>query len=109
MRHRIVKFLLSSLVLLGLVSCQPATQEPTQRPGSPTQPPPAATVAPSQQPEAPKDLVIVIPEDPPSFNAVIADSGYDALAMHLALLGLTEIDPSGKVYPVLAASLLAAV
>ncbi len=48
---------------------------------------------------------MVIPEDPPSFNAVISDSGYDALAMHLSLLGLTEVDPSGKVYPVLAASL----
>ena len=52
-----------------------------------------------------KIVTIVIPEDPPSFNAVISDSGYDALVMHLALLGMTDIDPQGKVYPVLAAEL----
>lgn len=50
-------------------------------------------------------ITIVIPEDPPSFNAVVADSGYDALVMHMALLGLTGVDPEGKVYPVLAAEL----
>ncbi len=98
-------FLMSALVLLGLVSCQPSTNQPTAASPAAIQPPTTAAPAPSPQPVAPKDLVIVIPEDPPSFNAVISDSGYDALAMHLALLGLTEIDPSGTVYPVLAASL----
>ena len=48
---------------------------------------------------------MVIPEDPPSFNAVISDTGYDALVMHMALLGMTAIDPNGNVYPVLAAEL----
>lgn len=50
-------------------------------------------------------ITIVIPEDPPNFNPVIADSGYDALVMHMVLLGMTAIDPEGKVYPVLAAEL----
>ena len=104
-RQRTFMFLMSALVLLGLVSCQPSRNQPQGTTPAATQPPPTVAPAASPQPEAPKDLVIVIPEDPPSFNAVISDSGYDALAMHLALLGLTEIDPSGKVYPVLAASL----
>ncbi len=103
--HRIFTFLMSALVLLGLVSCQPSANQPQATAPAVTQPPPTAEPAASPQPTAPKDLVIVIPEDPPSFNAVISDSGYDALAMHLTLLGLTEIDPSGNVYPVLAASL----
>jgi peptide/nickel transport system substrate-binding protein len=50
-------------------------------------------------------ITIAIPEDPPSFNAVISDSGFDALVMHMALLGMTALDPDGNVYPVLAAEL----
>ncbi len=104
-RHRIFTCLMSALVLLGLVSCQPSTNQPQGPTPASTLPPPTEAPPASPQPAASKDLVIVIPEDPPSFNAVISDSGYDALVMHLALLGLTEIDPSGNVYPVLAASL----
>lgn len=52
-----------------------------------------------------RSITIVIPEDPPSFNAAIADSGYDALVMHMTLLGLAGIGPDGKVYPELAAEL----
>ena len=100
--RRIFSLVMSSLLLLGLVSCQPAPNPPTAvSPGesqpAPTQPPTATA--------GPTSLVIVIPEDPPSFNAVISDSGYDALVMHLSLLGMTEMDPTGKVYPVLAAEL----
>ena len=95
--------ILSLLMLLTLLACQPAvSQPPVSAPAATEAAPP---VTPSPQPVAPKNLVIVIPEDPPSFNAVISDSGYDALAMHLALLGMTEVEPSGQVYPVLAAKL----
>ncbi len=59
-----------------------------------------ATTAPAQ-----KDITIVIPEDPPSFNPIIIDSGYDALVMELVMLGLSDIDPDGKVFPELAAEL----
>jgi peptide/nickel transport system substrate-binding protein len=52
-----------------------------------------------------KSITIVIPEDPPSFNPIIVDSGYDALVMELVLLGLSDIDPNGKVFPELAAEL----
>ncbi len=101
--HRIFSFLMSSLVLLSLLACVPSTTQPATTAPEPTQAPPTAAPPPTAEP--PKNLVIVIPEDPPSFNAVISDSGYDALAMHLSLLGMAEVDPSGKVYPVLAAEL----
>ncbi len=101
--HRKISFLLSLVMLLSLLACQPSANQPVSTLPGQTEPPPVApTAAPT---EAPKDLVIVIPEDPPSFNAVVADSGYDALVMHLSLLGLTEVDPSGNVYPVLAETL----
>jgi hypothetical protein len=31
-------------------------------------------------------ITIIIPEEPPNFNAVVSDTGYDALVMHIALL-----------------------
>jgi len=52
-----------------------------------------------------KSITIAIPEDPPSFNAVIAYTGYDAMVMKLVLLGMTGIDPEGNVYRELAAEL----
>ena len=52
-----------------------------------------------------KNITIVIPEDPPSFNPMVADTGYDALVMELVLLGLTDIDPTGNIFPELASEL----
>jgi peptide/nickel transport system substrate-binding protein len=59
----------------------------------------------STKPAQTASITIVIPEEPPSFNAVISDTGYDALVMHMTMLGLTGVDPDGKIYPVLAAEL----
>ena len=50
-------------------------------------------------------IVIVIPEDPPSFNPIVADTGYDSLVMELVMLGLSDIDANGNVFPELAAEL----
>lgn len=55
--------------------------------------------------DAGKDITIVIAEDPPSFNPIVSDTGYDALVMELVLLGLTDVDPQGKVFPELAEEL----
>lgn len=52
-----------------------------------------------------RNIVIVIPEDPPSFNPIVADTGYDALVMELVMLGLSDIDADGNVFPELAESL----
>jgi peptide/nickel transport system substrate-binding protein len=73
------------LIAVSLLGCQPAAP---------------ATTAPTQ-----KDITIVIPEDPPSFNPIITDTGYDALVMELVMLGLSDIDPDGNVFPELAAEL----
>lgn len=59
----------------------------------------------STKPAQTTSITMVIPEEPPSFNAVISDTGYDALVMHMTMLGLTGIDPDGKIYPLLAAEL----
>ena len=52
-----------------------------------------------------RSITITIPEDPPSFNAIVGDTGYDALVSNLAMLGLTGIDPDGNIYPELAAEI----
>jgi peptide/nickel transport system substrate-binding protein len=55
--------------------------------------------------DAESQITIVIAEDPPSFNAAVADTGHDALVMELVMLGLTDVDPQGNVFPELAAEL----
>ncbi|MBV6450879.1 MAG: Oligopeptide-binding protein AppA [Anaerolineales bacterium] len=68
---------------------------------------PSPTTA-TDEPAAPsseKSITIVIPEDPPTFNPMVADTGYDSLVMELVLLGMTDIDPDGNVFPELAADL----
>ena len=50
-------------------------------------------------------VTIVIGEDPLNFNAAVGDTGYDSLVMHLVMLGLTDIDPAGNIFPRLAAEL----
>ena len=80
----------TAIVRLVLTACQPAkTAEPVS--------------SPTPQPE--KNITIVIAEDPPSFNPIVSDTGYDALVMELVMLGLADVDPQGKVFPELAAEL----
>ena len=50
-------------------------------------------------------ITILIAEDPPSFNAMISDTGYDSLVMELVMLGMTDVDPQGTIFPELAAEL----
>ncbi len=90
------------ITLTGCVSNQP-TAPTSSQPTNSTSVEPGQTLPPST-PER-SSINITIPEDPPSFNAAISDSGYDALVMHMTLLGLTALDPEGKVYPVLAVEL----
>lgn len=75
---------LASLLTLSLLGCQPALQPPVSDENS---------------------ITIVIPEDPPSFNPIITDAGYDSLVMELVMLGLSDIDPDGNIFPELAAEL----
>jgi peptide/nickel transport system substrate-binding protein len=90
--------LLSLIVVLSLVLASCGSREPATS----TNPTEAPTVAVKTNN---KNVTIVIPEDPPSFNPMVADTGYDALVMELVLLGLTDIDPNGNIFPELASGL----
>ncbi len=97
---RMLLFLTVAIISsLMLVSCGPASA-PTQN-GAPSEP----TGETVQEADSDKSITIAIAEDPPSFNPMVADSGYDALVMELVMLGMTDVDPNGKVFPELAASL----
>jgi peptide/nickel transport system substrate-binding protein len=104
------------LLASSLIGCRPsATEEPTAAPPveEPTEAPveepmEEPTEAPMEEPEPEAEetgIVIVIPEDPPSFNGIVTDTGYEQMAMKLVLLGLAAVDPDGKVYPMIAAEL----
>lgn len=93
-KKRTLLFLTLAVIFsLTIVSCSPTSAQPsdTEEPSSPT--------------GSEKSITIVIPEDPPSFNPMVADTGYDALVMELVLLGMADIDPNGNVFPELAAEL----
>ncbi len=93
-RKRTLFFLTFTVILaLTLTSCAPSAQPGADQPAEPN------------TTDSNKSITIVIPEDPPSFNPMVADTGYDALVMELALLGLADIDPNGNVFPELAADL----
>jgi peptide/nickel transport system substrate-binding protein len=79
--------------------------EPTKAPEPTKVPEPTQAPEPTAAPATETSIVFAIPEDPPSFNASVADTGYDALVSELVMLGLAEIDPEGNVYPELAAEL----
>jgi len=89
-KHTLLFLTVIVMCSLLLVGCQAAN------PGGPASPPPSASE---------KNITIVIAEDPPSFNPMVADTGYDALVMELVMLGLTDVDPQGNVFPELASEL----
>jgi ABC-type transport system substrate-binding protein len=109
-----------SLVAAILISCggeeatstpEPVAPEATTAPGAteapaPTELPPTEA-PPTEAPEPAEEtsVVIAIPEDPPSFNGIVTDTGYEQMAAKLVLLGMAGVDPNGEVYPVLAAEL----
>jgi peptide/nickel transport system substrate-binding protein len=75
--------------------------------GAPPTEAPATDIPGSEVPstDTNKSITIVIAEDPPSFNPIVSDTGYDALVMELVMLGMTDIDPNGNIFPELAAQL----
>jgi len=85
MYNRLFKFLVRGMLVVLIAILLPACKPSGETTGS--------------------QIVIVIAEDPPSFNATLTDTGYDALVMELVMLGLADIDPDGNVFPELAAEL----
>jgi peptide/nickel transport system substrate-binding protein len=50
-------------------------------------------------------IVLAIPENPAGFNSYVGGGDYHAFLMELVMLGLTDIDAEGNIFPELAAEL----
>ena len=74
-------FFLTTLVILSIVlsACGGKVQQATLTPDANVTAEPAVTETLN------KNIKIVIAEDPPSFNPIVADTGYDALVMELVM------------------------
>jgi peptide/nickel transport system substrate-binding protein len=95
-RKRFIALMLL-LALALLVACAQET--------APAEEEAEAEEAGAEEAEAETSVVIVINEDPPSFNGAVSQTGYDYLVQEMVLLGVAEIDPWGNVFPELAADL----
>ena len=95
-----MRSVLIATCLIILVGCRPTPSESTTPADSAA---PAAPTSPAETPE--KVVTFAIAEDPPSFNPLVADTGYDALVSRLVMMGMTTLDPQGQVIPRLAAEL----
>ncbi len=105
--------LLAILVLVGIMSsaCAKVTTEPVVQPTTggkvevqPTAVPATEVPEPTAAPEK-SSITIVIAEDPPSFNPVVGQTGFDSLVMELVMLSLADVDEKGNAYPEIAAEL----
>jgi len=98
-----LKLLITLPVLLLITGCTliapPNLAAPPPSP-TPTLPPLAQSVD-----VADEAIVVPIPIDPPSFNAYLNDTGYEALVGELVYGALAEIGPDGNYYPELAVDL----
>lgn len=96
--------LLLFILLAGLLAACDLVQSNTRPQPSPT---PTATVPPlALSVDLADDAIITtIPIDPPSFNAYLNDTSYEALIGELVFGALAEIGPDGNYYPELAADL----
>lgn len=96
----------AALVLSLAMSCRPAPT-PTPVPPTPTEAPPSPLTPTPLPPGPPRGGTVIfpIPEDPPSFNAFLTDTGYEELVAELVYLALAELDPDGNIYPELAEEL----
>lgn len=92
-------FLISIFLLTGCEIAEPVVSSATPS-ATPTLPPLALAV------DVREDAIIVpISADPPSFNAYLNDTGYEALIGELVYGALAEIGPDGNYYPELALEL----
>lgn len=81
-----------------LTACLPASAGETPTPApTPTLPPLALAVDVDEN-----AIIVPIASDPPSFNAYLNDTGYEALIGELVYGALVEIGPDGQYYPELA-------
>ena len=99
-RIKSLSLVFAVILVFSLPGCQPGGKTPTAPGGAPSPSAPGTQGAAQES-----TIVIVVAEEPPSFNPVIPDAGYDSLVMELVMLGLSDVDPDGNVFPELAAEL----
>jgi peptide/nickel transport system substrate-binding protein len=104
--------LITAVVLMGILAsgCAQTVSTPTEQApvSAPTQAAPVQAVPTEPAPTTPPEksqITIVIAEDPPSFNATVGATGFDALVMELVMLSLADLDEQGNAYPEIAAEL----
>ena len=95
--------MLAILVLIGtsISGCAPQAETPVVQPTTEVPTETEEVITPPEKTQ----IVVVIAEDPPSFNAAINQSGFDVLVMELTMLGLADFDEQGNAFAELAAEL----
>jgi peptide/nickel transport system substrate-binding protein len=113
MKRKYLWFLATLLIIASMliVACggdEEATPEPSDasQPDAAEETEPEDSAEPADEPmQEETSATILIPEDPAAFSSYVADTGYSQLLMELVMVGLTDIDPQGNVFPELAAEL----
>lgn len=96
------RIFLAVIWLLALAGCASLNAPAPENAPTPTPTLPPLAQAVDVLDEA---IIIPIPADPPSFNAYLNDTGYEALIGELVYGALAEIGPDGNYYPELALEL----
>ncbi|MEM7117783.1 MAG: peptide ABC transporter substrate-binding protein [Chloroflexota bacterium] len=103
--------LLSLLVVLSLLlaACGAGNESaPAADSGESAEQAAPAEAAPAEEEPASSEtssIIMTIPENPSGFNSYVGGGDYKRLVMELVLLGLTDIDSDGNIFPELAADL----
>ncbi len=103
---------ISALLVFSMVGCSTdATDTPAVEPGEPdvVEPGEPDVVEPEDtpvpEPAEETSIIILLDEDPPSFNGVLTFTGRERFAQEMVMLSLADMDPYGVAYPELAAEL----
>ncbi|MCP5101499.1 MAG: peptide ABC transporter substrate-binding protein [Chloroflexi bacterium] len=112
-------WLFGLLIMIGLlvVACgAPTESEDSSEPEDTTQAEESETAVEAEEPAVEAEepaaetaeetsIVIAIPEAPSGFNSYVGGGDYKRILMELVLLGLSDIDADGNIFPELAAEL----
>ena len=104
----VILLIIASMLIVACGGDEEATPEPSDasQPDAAEETEPEDSAEPADEPmQEETSATILIPEDPAAFSSYVADTGYSQLLMELVMVGLTDIDPEGNVFPELAAEL----
>jgi len=94
-----------ALLAALLVRCGLTAPEPEEPPAVEETEEPEAAEEPEVEPEEESSVTIVIAQDPPNFNQVVAETGYERLVAEMVVLSLVHLDAESNILPELAAEL----